>query len=110
MEHSFCFEAGHACLDIEGACSFPHGHSYVLILKRRGQELQADYNSIHAIVQNLIDSSFHHKWLNDSLGTNQPDLAYIANYIANHLKDKISNLSFLRIQDSLDHFIEIKDF
>ena len=106
MEHSFCFEAGHFVHGTSGACCFPHGHSFVLILKRSGQDLQADCDSFVAIVQQMIETTFHHKWLNDTLNTNQPDLDYIADWIKNYLKAKVSTLSEVILYNSLDHFIK----
>ncbi|MCE5293720.1 MAG: 6-carboxytetrahydropterin synthase [Chlamydiales bacterium] len=109
QEYSFCFEAGHACPNTSGnACAHPHGHSFVLILKRTGQDLQADNDAISAIVEPLIATTFHHKWLNDTLDANNPDLAFIARWLADHLKQKISYLSDITLLTSIKQQIHIK--
>ena len=103
QEYSFCFEAGHACPNASGdACAHPHGHSFVLILKRTTQDLQVDNEAICAIVNELITSTFHHKWLNDTLCTDNPDLAFIANWLAKYLKEKITNLTGVELMTSVN--------
>ncbi len=109
VEHSFCFEAGHACTtDSISACSFPHGHSFVLIVRRRVQELQADNDTAVAIIQKMLDVSFQHKWLNVTLCSNNTDLEYISEWIVNFLRDKIVGLSEIVIYNSADHCVSKK--
>lgn len=108
MQHSFCFEAGHACLDIPGACSFPHGHSFLLIVRCKPQELQDERDASMKIVQQMVDTSFNHKWLNDTLHESNPGLDYITNWIFNYLKDKIPTLIEIQLYTSPKHSVSIK--
>jgi 6-pyruvoyltetrahydropterin/6-carboxytetrahydropterin synthase len=100
VEKSYSFEAGHACLQTPGACSFPHGHSYVLIVRFDLPDLQYDCGEIDRQIGRMLDQYFECKWLNDSLQLEDPSLRTITKWIFDYLKDKLPYIKACELYDS----------
>lgn len=101
IEKTFSFEAGHVLTHHDGKCAEPHGHSYVLTVHLRSEELIAqgpkknmllDFQDICAIVKPMIVEYLDHQWLNKTLENDSPTAEFIAKWIFDHLKPKLSPL------------------
>ena len=76
----FEFESAHFLLDHPGKCKAMHGHSYKLEVEvgyGRGDALNEngmiiDFGDLKKIIQPLIDNYLDHKFLNDSLHSDNP--------------------------------------
>lgn len=106
LEETFSFEAGHVLTHHDGRCSSPHGHSYVLIVKVRGNELTPsgpktnmviDFYDMMDAVHPMIEKYLDHKWLNDSLKTDSPTVEFIAKWIYDFLKPSLPGLSAITL-------------
>lgn len=109
LEKSYTFEAGHSLCYHDGKCREPHGHSYTLTLHIQSPSLQEsgpkknmvmDFNDIGLIVKPLIKSHLDHHWLNDTLQSDSPTAEYIAKWIFDYLKPKISGLRAVTIAET----------
>lgn len=105
----FRFEAGHQLIHHDGACSEPHGHSYVLKVVINSSKLiengpkknmVLDFHQISDIVEPMIDQYLDHKWLNDTLETDSPTSEFIARWIYRHLKVKLPQLSSVHLSET----------
>ena len=101
IEKSFSFEAGHVLEHHDGACSQPHGHSYVLRVALRSpslvdegpqQGMVMDFHRIRAAVQPMIEEYFDHKWLNDTLNTEHPTAESMVKWIFDYLDPRLEGL------------------
>ncbi|GAB4228144.1 MAG: 6-carboxytetrahydropterin synthase QueD [Chlamydiales bacterium] len=109
IEKKFHFEAGHILTYHDGKCARPHGHNYVLVIKVKGETLNSsgpkknmiyDFQNITDIVKPMIKEYLDHHWLNDTLNTDSPTAEYIAKWIFEYLKDKISYLYSITIEET----------
>lgn len=109
LEKSFTFEAGHVLKEHDGKCSGPHGHSYVITIKLRGNELAVsgpkkgmlmDFGDISKIAKPMIKEYFDHKWINDTLKTDFPTVEYIAKWIYEYLKPFLPLLYSIAVQET----------
>lgn len=105
IDYTFSFDAGHVCTQADGPCNFPHGHSYVLIVRCRGGHMQAECQNGHIqkIVQAMLDEFFIHKWLNESLRMELPTLENIAEWIFHYLDSKCQVLQAVVLYDGPSH-------
>lgn len=101
IEKSFSFEAGHVLRFHDGACSRPHGHSYVLKVAFRKRSLipdgpqqgmVLDFHRIRAVVKPMIDQYFDHQWLNETLNMHSPTVESIAKWIFDYLSPRLEDL------------------
>lgn len=101
LEKTFAFEAGHLLDHHDGKCRHPHGHSYVLKIVMRAEELITDgpkknmvmdFSTISTIVKPMIETYFDHKWLNDTLETDSPSAEFMAKWIYEFLESQIHDL------------------
>lgn len=101
IEKSYAFEAGHVLKHHDGKCCQPHGHSYVIKIVIKKEELIAegpktnmvmDFSTISHFVKPMIEKYLDHKWLNDTLNTDSPTAEYIAMWIYNFLESNIKNI------------------
>lgn len=109
LEKSFIFEAGHVLKNHDGKCSRPHGHSYMVTVKLRGNDLVSsgpkqgmlrDFGDISTVVKPMIEEYFDHKWINDTLKTDFPTVEYIAKWIYDHLQPRIPQLYAITVQET----------
>lgn len=93
----------------DGACSDPHGHSYLLkvviassdlITEGPKKNMVLDFHQISDIVEPMIDTYLDHKWLNDTLETDSPTSEFIARWIYRYLKDKLPNLQIIHLSET----------
>lgn len=101
IEKTFYFEAGHVLAGHDGKCAQPHGHSYVLtVFIRRDflnpdgpkKNMVIDFQDINAIVKPMIAEYLDHHWLNTTLENDSTTAEFIAKWIFDHLKPKLSDL------------------
>lgn len=101
LEKKFTFEAGHVLKHHDGKCSHPHGHSYMLLVHLRSENLiqsgskknmVIDFQDISAIVKPMIKEYFDHKWINDTLNTDSPTAEFIAKWIFDYLEPHLNGL------------------
>jgi 6-pyruvoyltetrahydropterin/6-carboxytetrahydropterin synthase len=109
VEKTFSFEAGHILDHHDGKCRQPHGHSYVMKIKLRTNQLDPsgpkknmviDFTSISLIVKPMIEHYFDHKWLNDSLETDAPTAEFIAHWTYHYLEPLLPNLYSVTISET----------
>lgn len=109
LEKTFFFEAGHLLAHHDGKCSIPHGHSYVVSIKIRGNQLiqdgpkrsmLADFGDIAAVVNPMIENYLDHHWLNDSLQTDSPTAEFIATWVYNYLEPHLPGLYAVTLQET----------
>lgn len=109
LEKSFSFEAGHALCHHDGKCRRPHGHSYLLTVHLRAQELISDgpkcnmvmdFSDLSVIVKKMIDTHLDHHWLNDTLSSDSPTAEFIARWIFNYLKPQIPLLIAISLHET----------
>ena len=109
VEKSFSFEAGHVLVHHNGRCAEPHGHSYVISVRLRAQDLIKDgpkknmvfdFIEINEIVKPMIDEYFEHKWLNDTLETDSPTTEFISRWIYDYLVKKVPYLTAVTVQET----------
>jgi 6-pyruvoyltetrahydropterin/6-carboxytetrahydropterin synthase len=101
LKKIFTFEAGHSLLHHDGKCREPHGHSYILKVYIRRNELITsgpktnmvlDFADLSAIVKPMIEHYFDHKWVNETLNTDSPTAEYMAKWIFDYLEPLLPNL------------------
>ena len=89
LEKSFKFEASHILENHDGKCSNLHGHSWILIVELKGNDLHADgpkmnmlvdYSTISDGVKLLLKSYLDHRHLNTTLKTVSPTSEFIAKW------------------------------
>ena len=106
LEKSFTFEAGHVLTHHDGKCATPHGHSYQLIVSLKATSLQdhgpkknmvLDFQEIHVVVKEMIDTYLDHQWLNDTLASDSPTAEFIAEWIYNHLAKQLPYLESVKL-------------
>lgn len=109
LQKTFSFEAGHVLEHHDGICGNPHGHSYQFTITLRAEKLvhtgpkknmAIDFADISAIAQPMIANFLDHCWLNDTLNSDSPTAEYIAQWIYNHLKDKLPGLYAITLQET----------
>jgi len=109
LSKTFYFEAGHSLEGHDGTCGRPHGHSYSLIVTLKSDTLidsgpkknmVIDFQDITDIVKPMLRKYFDHHWLNDSLGTTNPSVEFIARWIYHHLKPLLPNLDAITIEET----------
>ena len=109
LEKTFSFEAGHLLQYHDGQCHFPHGHSYVLTVKLRAstlissgpkQNMLIDFNEISAIVKPMISTYLDHKWINESLKSESSTVEFMAKWIFDYLKPKLTHLYAITLQET----------
>jgi len=109
LEKTFSFEAAHVLTHHDGKCCRPHGHSYVLTVRLRGEKLiesgpkvnmLIDFNDIAVVVSPLIENFLDHHWINDTLGTDSPTAEYIAKWIYEYLEPKLPMLSAVILNET----------
>jgi 6-pyruvoyltetrahydropterin/6-carboxytetrahydropterin synthase len=101
IEKIFTFEAGHTLPHHDGKCAHRHGHSYILKVAVRRDDLTVtgpqqgmviDFQCIKSEVQPMLDTYFDHQWLNDTLHVESPTAEVIAKWIYTYLDSKIEGL------------------
>lgn len=101
IEKSYSFEAGHVLHHHDGKCCQPHGHSYIIKIVIKQNELidsgpkrnmVMDFSTISQFVKPMIEKYLDHRWLNDTLETDSPTAEYIAMWIYNYLETNIKNI------------------
>ena len=106
LKKKFKFEAGHVLTHHDGKCSQPHGHSYILIVKVKQENLITsgpkknmviDFGDISLHVKPMIEQFLDHQWLNDTLETDSPTAEFIAKWIFDHLEPFIPSLYAITI-------------
>jgi 6-pyruvoyltetrahydropterin/6-carboxytetrahydropterin synthase len=109
VEKTYFFEAGHVLKNHNSKCATPHGHSYQLTVILEGPTLQVEghetnmlieFSRISQVVEPLIKEKLDHKWLNDSLGVDTPTTEYVAKWIYDQLKPKLSLLKKVILQET----------
>lgn len=109
IEKSFTFEAGHVLPLHDGLCKNPHGHSYVLKVRMRGNELLpsgpktnmlCDFGDISRVVEPMLDTYLDHQWLNDSLNSHSPTAEFIAKWIYDYLKPRLPLLYSISVHET----------
>eukprot|EP00741_Cyanophora_paradoxa_P009917 tig00000157_g9606.t1 len=97
----FTFESAHHLVHHEGKCRRPHGHSYVLKVRVRADDLVSkgsstnmvmDFSDISKVVKPMVDSYLDHQNLNETLNNDSPSAEFIARWIYRHLKPQIPGL------------------
>lgn len=111
VEHTFSFEAGHVLKHHDGHCSQPHGHSYKLITRMRGQELISsgpktnmvmDFYDIQRTVDHMIKEYFDHKWLNDTLDSDSVTVEFMAKWIYDYLESRLPGLHAITVCETAE--------
>jgi 6-pyruvoyltetrahydropterin/6-carboxytetrahydropterin synthase len=101
IEKIFSFEAGHRLHHHDGKCSQPHGHSYVLKVAVRKEELQKtgpkqgmvmDFGQISSVVKPMVEKFFDHQWINDTLHTDSPTAEFMSQWIFEYLDSRLEGL------------------
>lgn len=109
LEKIFFFEAGHQLKYHDGKCKHPHGHSYVLTVRLRGEKLVEqgpkqnmliDFGDISAVIKPMIDTYFDHRWVNETLKTESATAEVIAQWIYDYLKPHFPQLYSVTIQET----------
>jgi 6-pyruvoyltetrahydropterin/6-carboxytetrahydropterin synthase len=109
LEKHFSFEAGHVLKYHDGKCCHPHGHSYKLIIKLRGNELQndgphrnmlLDFGHISLVVKPMIEKYLDHKSINDTLKTDSPTAEFMAKWVYDYLEPHFPQLYSVTIQET----------
>jgi 6-pyruvoyltetrahydropterin/6-carboxytetrahydropterin synthase len=109
VEKTFSFEAGHVLENHDAECASPHGHSYVMKIVIRRENLVkegpkkgmvVDFKDIGATVKPMIDKYFDHRWLNDTLQVSNPTAEFIAKWVFEHLEKKIEGLYSISIYET----------
>lgn len=109
LEKHFAFEGGHVLKYHDGQCCHPHGHSYKLIVKLRGPDLQdtgphrgmlVDFGHISKVVKPMIEKYLDHKWINDTLNTDSPTAEFIAKWIYEYLQPYFPYLYSITLQET----------
>ena len=99
LSKSFRFEASHQLMDHDGKCRNLHGHSWSGELVVRGHHLQSqgpkanmviDYGELSAICKD-IENAFDHKHLNDVLSVPMPTSEFLARWIFQTYKSRLSD-------------------
>ena len=93
----------------DGGCKDPHGHSYILeiivsndrlIAEGPKKNMVIDFQQISEVVKPMVKTYFDHKWLNDTLSTDSPTSEFIAQWIYQHLKEKLPNLTAVILSET----------
>ena|ERR1700722_12021940 len=101
LEKTFHFEAGHCLVHHDGKCRQPHGHSYVLTVHLRREQLIAtgpkrnmlmDFYDVSAVVKPMLEEYLDHHWLNETLGNDSTSAEFIAKWVYDYLKPKLPEL------------------
>lgn len=109
IEKSFSFEAGHTLSHHDGKCINPHGHSYTVTIRLRGEKLQesgpkknmlVDFHDIGAAMKPLLEKHLDHHWLNDTLQTDSPTAEWIAQWIFTALLPQLPQLVSVTVQET----------
>lgn len=109
LEKTFSFEAGHSLSHHDGKCRGPHGHSYILTVRLRTEQLihtgpktnmVCDFYDISNIVKPMIVTYLDHKWLNDTLQSDSPTVEFISKWIYDYLEPFIPMLSAVTVYET----------
>lgn len=110
LEKTFHFEAGHVLPHHDGKCRMPHGHSYVMTIHIKSDQLLTsgpkknmviDFSDVSSIVKPMIETYLDHKWLNDTLESDSPTVEFIAKWAFEHLEPKLPNLYAVSIYETV---------
>lgn len=109
LEKTFTFEAGHVLKYHDGKCCRPHGHSYELTVKLRGdtlitegpkQNMLTDFHDIDRVVEPMIDQYLDHRWLNDTLKTDSSTVEFISKWIYEYLEPHLPYLCAVTLNET----------
>jgi 6-pyruvoyltetrahydropterin/6-carboxytetrahydropterin synthase len=109
LEKTFTFEAGHALEHHDGKCRNPHGHSYVLKVLIRSNNLirsgpqknmVLDFCQISNLVKPMIEKYLDHHWLNNTLETDSPSAEFIASWIFHYLEPHLPGLYAITLYET----------
>ncbi|MDP1836016.1 MAG: 6-carboxytetrahydropterin synthase QueD [Chlamydiales bacterium] len=109
LEKSFRFEAAHILRHHTGKCGRHHGHSYLLTVRLRSENLiesgsstnmVMDFADVNAIVQPMIEQYLDHHRLNDTLESDSPSTEFIARWAYRHLKPSLPNLYSVSVSET----------
>lgn len=109
LEKIFHFEAGHSLVHHDGKCREPHGHSYILTVYLKANDLVAngpktnmvmDFTDITSVVKPMIEDYFDHHWINDTLETDSPTVEYMTRWIYHYLKPKLPHLYAVSLNET----------
>ncbi len=106
LSHQFNFDASHQLdhLPPHHPCHNLHGHGYVVFVEVTGEVDPAtgfliDYREIYDAVKPLIDQLDHHH-LNDIEGLTIASTEYIARWLWERIKPKLSGLGKITISET----------
>lgn len=109
LEKIFHFEAAHSLKYHDGKCKNVHGHSYILHIIVRAEELQTsgpkvnmimDFQDINAIVNPMINEYFDHHFLNDTLRSDSTTVEFICKWIFDYLESHIPSLYAITLYET----------
>lgn len=109
LEKTFRFEAAHYLVHHEGKCRGLHGHSYVLNVVVRAEQLKSsgsqtnmvmDFFDFSGIVKPIIEKYLDHKCLNDTLSSDSPTAEYIAKWIFHQLEPVLPGLYAISLHET----------
>lgn len=109
IEKTYTFEAGHVLKNHDGKCSHLHGHSYILKVVLRSESLidqgpktnmVIDFSDIGKIIKPMILEYFDHRFINDTLKTDSPTAEFIAKWIYDYVKPKLSLLYSVTVYET----------
>lgn len=109
LEKIFQFEAAHSLKYHDGKCKNLHGHSYILHVIIRIENLQTtgpktnmlmDFQDINDAVKPMIDQYFDHQYLNDTLQSDSTTVEFICKWIFDHLMPFIPDLHAITIYET----------
>ncbi len=110
IEKTFRFEAGHSLVHHDGKCRNPHGHSYTfqvllsadsLITSGPKTNMVIDFYDISTVVKPMIEEYLDHQWLNDTLKTDSSTAEFIAKWIYDYLKPRLSGLQAVTVWETV---------
>ena len=109
LQKDFTFEAAHQLPNHDGKCARLHGHSWkgtvyvastCLIKEGPKSGMVMDYADIKAPIQELVQESLDHYYLNESLGLPNPTSEAVAAWVFVMLEPHIPGLVAVMIQET----------
>lgn len=101
LSKSFSFEFAHRLPDHDGKCRRLHGHSGLLTVVVKGNDLYTDgpkvgmlldYGDISSVVELFVGEFLDHHYLNESTGLLNPTSEALAKWVYERLVHKIARL------------------
>lgn len=108
IEKSFTFDSAHFLpkVPVDHKCHRIHGHTYKVVIGVEGDinnenEWVMDFGDLKKAAKPVIDR-LDHRLLNSIPGLENPTAEVIARYIYSEIKEKITNIAFVRIEETPD--------